>query len=144
MVTYHCYCIFRNSTWQRRFRENFKKIHRQILFLRYYLNLGKKHLRQKSFFAVIVHNNPELFSQQIDEIIMDLTLVKLNDGFMIGKPNTLTPSLNADHVKTNDNMKQASLIFWRRAKQTTLTKSKTPDLFKNLSQLSMSTSEVKS
>ena len=35
-----------------------------------------------------VHNNPELFTQQIAGIVMVFTLVKLNDGFMIAKPNT--------------------------------------------------------
>ena len=36
--------------------------------------------------ALILHNNPELFTEQIAGIVMVSTLVKLDDGFMIGKP----------------------------------------------------------
>lgn len=43
--------------------------------------------------ALIVHTNPELFTKQIAGIVMAFTLVKLNNSFMIGKPNTLRPSL---------------------------------------------------
>ena len=43
--------------------------------------------------ALIVHNHPGLFTEQIAGIVMVFSLVKLNDGFMIGKPNTLRPSL---------------------------------------------------
>ena len=31
--------------------------------------------------ALIVHNNPELFTEQIAGIVIVLTLVKLNDAF---------------------------------------------------------------
>ena len=37
-----------------------------------------------------------------------------------------------------------TLIFWGKAKQTTIVESKRPYLFKNMGQLSMSMSEVKS
>ena len=57
--------------------------------------------------ALITHNNAELFTEQTAGIVMVFTLVKLSEGFMIGKPNTLRPSLKmtiasaiADHVKT--------------------------------------------
>ena len=40
-----------------------------------------------------VHNNPELFTEQIAGIVMDFTLVKLNEGFTIEKLNILKPSL---------------------------------------------------
>ena len=58
--------------------------------------------------ALIVHNNPELFKEQIAGIVMVFTLVKPDDGFMIGNPNTLRPSQNNtlaidDHVKTTGN-----------------------------------------
>ena len=43
--------------------------------------------------VLIVHNNPELFSEQIAGIVMFFTLVKLNEGFTIEKPNILRPSL---------------------------------------------------
>ena len=82
---------------------------------------------------------------------MVFTLVKLNDGFMIGKPNTLRPSLKVTVpqplLTTSKPLDITSsgitLIFWRRAKQATIAKSETY-LFKNLNQLSMSTSKVKS
>ena len=42
--------------------------------------------------ALIVHNNPGLFTEQIAGIVMVLTFAKLawwlNDCFMVGKPNT--------------------------------------------------------
>ena len=87
----------------------------------------------KSFFpcaraALIAHNNPELFTEQIAGIVMVFTLVKLNDGFMIGKPNTLRPSLKMTKpqplLTTSKPLDKTSsgitLIFWRRAKQTTI------------------------
>ena len=43
--------------------------------------------------ALIVYSHPGLFTEQIAGIVMVFSLVKLNDGFMIGKPNTLRPSL---------------------------------------------------
>ena len=43
--------------------------------------------------ALTVHCNPELFTEQIAGIVMDSTLLKLNDGFMIGKPNTVRSPL---------------------------------------------------
>ena len=43
--------------------------------------------------VLIVHNNPELFTEQIAGIVMIFTSVKLNDGFVIEKPNILMPSL---------------------------------------------------
>ena len=44
----------------------------------------------KSFLTVlIVHNNPELFIEEIAEIVMDFTLVRLNESFTIEKPNNL-------------------------------------------------------
>ena len=53
--------------------------------------------RIKSLFPykdrLIVHNNPELFTEQIAGIVMVFTSVKLNDGFMIEKPNILRLSL---------------------------------------------------
>ena len=36
-----------------------------------------------STLALIVHNNPELFTEQLAWIITDFTLVKLNDSFII-------------------------------------------------------------
>ena len=52
----------------------------------------------KSFFPykdriVIVHNNPELFTEQIAGIVMVFISVKLNGGFTIEKPNILRSSL---------------------------------------------------
>ena len=49
----------------------------------------------KSFFPykerIIVHNNPELFTEQIAGFVMVFSSVKLNDAFMIEKPNILRP-----------------------------------------------------
>ena len=36
---------------------------------------------------LIVHNNPELFTEQIAGIVMVFISVKLNGGFTIEKPN---------------------------------------------------------
>ena len=58
-------------------------------FVLFFKTLDVKNLS----FALIVHNNPESFSEQIAGVVMVFTLVKLNDGFMIGKPNISTPSL---------------------------------------------------
>ena len=41
--------------------------------------------------VLIVHNNPELFTEQIVGIVMVFTSVKLNGGFTIEKPNILRP-----------------------------------------------------
>ena len=35
--------------------------------------------------ALIVHNNPELFTEQIAEFVMVFILVKLNDGKALAK-----------------------------------------------------------
>ena len=43
--------------------------------------------------VLIVHNNPELFTEQIAGIVMVFTLVELNEGFAIEKPNILRLSL---------------------------------------------------
>ena len=51
---------------------------------------------------------------------MDVKLVKLNDGFMIGKP-LLTTSKPLDITSSG-----IILIFWPKTKQTTIAKSKTP------------------
>ena len=67
---------------------------------------------------------------------MDFTLVKLNDGFMIGKLNTSRPSLKMTipqplltTSKSLDIIGGITLTFWRGTKQTTITKSKRPFLF---------------
>ena len=39
-VTYVFYCIIRNNTWKRTIRQSFKKIVRQLLFLRNHLKQG--------------------------------------------------------------------------------------------------------
>ena len=59
--------------------------------------------------ALIVHNNPELFAEQIAGIVIVFALVKLNQGFTIGEPEHFkalpkndNTSAIADHVKTND------------------------------------------
>ena len=83
---------------------------------------------------------------------MVFTLVKLNDGFMVGKPNTWRPSLKngnslaiADHIKTTGhNIKWDHFDVLAKGKTDYHCKSKIPYLFKNLNQLSMSTSELKS
>ena len=51
---------------------------------------------------------------------MDVKLVKLNHGFMIGKP-LLTTSNPLDITSSG-----ITSIFWRRTKQTIIAKSKTP------------------
>ena len=64
---------------------------------------------------------------------MVFTLVKLNDAFMIGKPNTLGPSLKMTIpqplLTTSKPLDMASsgitLMFQRRAKQDTIAKSGT-------------------
>ena len=64
---------------------------------------------------------------------MAFTLVKLSDGFMIGKPNTLRPSLQVaipQPLLTTSKLLDITsngitLIFWRKAKQTTIAKSET-------------------
>ena len=43
--------------------------------------------------VLIVHNNPELFTEQIAGIVMFFISVKLNGGFTIEKPKILRPSL---------------------------------------------------
>ena len=77
---------------------------------------------------------------------MVFTLVKLNDGFMVGKPNTLRPSLKMTipqplltTAKPLDVTSSGiTLIVWLRAKRLPLQNQK-PCVFKNLSHLSMST-----
>ena len=61
--------------------------------------------------VLIVHNNPELFTEQIVGIVMDFTSIKLNGGFTIEKhfkalAKNDDPSAIADHVKaTGHNIK---------------------------------------
>ena len=74
----------------------------------------------------------------------------IKDGFMIGKPKTSRPSLKmtipqpllTTSKPLDITSRGITLIFWRRAKQTTIAKSKRL-YFKNLTQLPMPTSEVK-
>ena len=57
---------------------------------------------------------------------MVFKLVKPNDGFVIGKPNTLKPHLLLTTQKPLDITSTGiTLIFWRTAKQTTIAKSET-------------------
>ena len=56
--------------------------------------IGPRDIREVLYRTVlIVHNNPELFTEQIAGIVMVFTSVKLNGGFTIEKPNILRPSL---------------------------------------------------
>ena len=68
---------------------------------------------------------------------MVFKLVKLDDGFMIGKLHTLRPSLKMTlpyHASKPLDITSCgiTLIFWRRAKPTTIAKSERPYLIKNL------------
>ena len=64
--------------------------------------------------------------------VMDFTLVKLNDVFMIGEAHTLRPSLKMTVPQPLPTMSkplditssERQNIFWRNAKQTTIAKSK--------------------
>ena len=96
-----------------------------------------------------MHNNPELLTEQIAGIVMDFTWVELNDGFMIGKPNTLAKNDNtsaiADHVKTTGhNIKWDKFDILATGKTDYHCKIRHFIYSRNLSQLSMSSSEEKS
>ena len=54
-------------------------------------NIYKEYILTRT--VLIVHNNPELFTEQIAGIVMVFISVKVNGGFMIEKPNILRPSL---------------------------------------------------
>ena len=45
MVTYHFYCFFRKNAWWKTFRESFKKIYRELFFLRNHLKSYLKEMR---------------------------------------------------------------------------------------------------
>ena len=69
--------------------------------------------------ALIVHNNPELFAEQIAGIVIVFALVKLNQGFTIGEPEHFkalpkndNTSAIADRVKTTGHNNQEGSLWY--------------------------------